>query len=84
MQKIESTTEEMVKSFMSYNKEQYQVINKNIPQQNVVDDEKITFVLGVLATIDKIKTKNQAKYIISRMASELMFNNNLEFKSPKL
>lgn len=88
---VNLSSQQMVKSFLNYNKSNYQAIkiNKNKTVSNdmeeiAVTDDKATFVLGVLAVIDKSKTKFDAKYLLCQVASAFLYKREVVFKCPGL
>jgi hypothetical protein len=85
----EIDTQQMLKSFFSYNKNNYQAIKK-INNGSISDDgegilateDRARFVLGVLALIDNSETKYHAKYILCQVASAFMYKQEVVFKCP--
>ena len=77
----ESSSQNVVEAFMDFNNQKYYTINKGNVDNNVdpIIYRNKKFVLGILATIDNCKTKEQAKLIISQVASEIMFQNEVQF-----
>jgi len=55
-------------------------LTDSVETQDPLIDQKKTFVLGVLSTIDQAKSKEEAIFIISRVASEIFFNKSIEFQ----
>ena len=81
----ETSLDDLTKRFLSFNDKDYQAINISKSVNNTEDDDPITkmkksFVLGVLATIDRAKSRKHAQFIICQAASEILFAKEIEFR----
>src|SRR5688572_3991237 len=81
----ETSLDDLTKRFLAFNDKDYQAINISKSVNNTEDDDPITkmkksFVLGVLATIDRAKSRKHAQFIICQAASEILFAKEIEFR----
>ena len=82
----ETSPSDLVKKIISFDKKNYKAINTCKPVSDVVEDYdpitkiKMSFVLGVLATIDKAKSRKIAQFEICHAASEILFNKEIDFR----
>ena len=76
---------DLVKRFLSFDKKDYKATNTCKPMSDAMNDcdpiiqLKMSFVLGVLAAIDKAKSRKHAQFEICHAASEILFNKEIEF-----
>jgi len=81
-----TSTDDLVKGFLSFDDKDYQVINKCNSEEDVVEEFdpivklKMSFVLRVLSIIDKAESRGHAQFLISKLASELLFENKIEIR----
>jgi hypothetical protein len=76
----DSTSQNVIEAFLNFNDKKYYASNKNnVDNNDPIISRNKRFVLGILATIDNCKTKEQAKMIICQAASQLMFENEVQF-----
>jgi len=82
--------DDLVKTFLSFSDKDYTVINTCKPVGDAVEDYavedydqstklKMSFVLGVLATINKAKSREHAQHVICHAASTMLFDNKIQF-----
>ena len=82
----ETSPSDFVKRFLSFDKQYYKAINTCKPVNDAVEDFdpitqiKMSFILGVLSTIDKAKSRKHAQFEICHAASEILFNKEIEFR----
>jgi len=82
----ETSPSDLVKKFLSFDKKDYKAINTCKPVSDEIEvidsitQIKMSFVLGVLATIEKAKSRKHAQFEICQAASEILFNKELEFR----
>ena len=82
----ETPPSDLVNRFLSFDKQYYKAINTCKSESDSVEDYdpvtkmKMSFVLAVLATIDKAKSRKHAQFDICHAASEIFFNNKIEFR----
>jgi len=74
---------DLVKEFLAFDTNVYKAINTCRSDDVVSDFDsitqfKISFVLGVLATVDKAASTKDAQFVIGRVASHMLFNNKIE------
>ena len=77
--------DDLTKRFLSFSDKDYQAINISKSVNRTQDDDpstkmKMSFVLGVLATIDRAKSRKHAQFIICQAASEILFHKEIEFR----
>src|SRR6218665_3822763 len=77
---------ENTKEFLNFNYNNYKAINvaqrnkTNIEEFDALTCKIMTFVLGVLASIDKSKNKTHAKDLICCGASDFLFEGEIQFR----
>ena len=54
-------------------------INDTVEEYDQSTKIKMSFVLGVLATIEKAKSREHAQYVICHAASKMLFDNKIKF-----
>jgi len=74
------------KEFLDFNYSNYKAINVAQPNKTYIEEfdpltcKLMTFVLGVLAAIDKSKDKQVVKNIICDVASDFLFDGEIQFR----
>src|ERR1700733_9234127 len=74
---------DLVKEFLAFDTSVYKAVNTCRSDDAVsvfdsITQFKISFVLGVLATIDRAASTKDAQFVIGRVASHMLFNNKIE------
>ena len=77
--------DDLLKKFLSFNEKDFTIINTDKSINDTVEEYdqstkiKMSFVLGVLATIEKAKSREHAQYVICHAASKMLFDNKIKF-----
>jgi hypothetical protein len=79
--------DDLIKSFLFFDISQYRTINDTsrvndtssaFERFDSITHFKVSFVLGVLPTIDNASSEKQAQFMMSCAASRLLFKNKVE------
>jgi hypothetical protein len=83
------TSNENTKEFLNFDFNNYKAINVVDPKKTNIEEyddmsyKLMTFVLGVLATIDKSKNRDEVKDLICSGASDFLFEGEIQFRWKK-
>jgi len=80
---VQKCPDDLVQRFLSFNSNDYMAINKGnyiIEDSDPITKMKLSFVLGVLSTIEKAENRKHAQYVICHAASELFFDKEIDFR----
>jgi len=75
--------QDIMNSFLTVDNHKFQLIDRRNLKDKLersIPNVKTNFVMGVLATIERVDDKEQAIDIICKVASHMLFNKEVEFK----